>query len=39
MSDVRPVLEAVCAHVMSDLPAILAQRRTVTWKPDGSPVT
>ena len=39
MSTVRPVLEAVCAHVMADLPAILAQRRTVTWKPDGSPVT
>lgn len=35
----RELLTAVADLVMANLPEILARRRDVTWKPDGSPVT
>ncbi|MBX9596096.1 MAG: hypothetical protein K2X46_17155 [Roseomonas sp.] len=37
--DVRALLTGVADLVCDELPHILARRRDITWKPDGSPVT
>ena len=39
MSDAAALLDGVRGLVADSLPEVLARRRAVRWKPDGSPVT
>lgn len=38
-TETRALLQSVANLVTANLPTILAGRRDITWKPDGSPVT
>ncbi|WP_439596330.1 inositol monophosphatase family protein [Falsiroseomonas sp.] len=39
LQEVRSFLQGAADLVMASLPEVMARRRDITWKPDGSPVT